>query len=129
MTGLDAIADLARALLERDLAAARHLEAKADAIERRIAPDQLQAHSRQLPTETEVDQGGFAARQLRLAAEELRNGFHIEEGGSDVCQRKSCGWYRDQHRDTGEGPRCPYHYKRQRDGSWPTFMEKDDDNA
>lgn len=42
--------------------------------------------------------------------------------GAEVCQRSTCGWYRDQHKADG---RCPYHYKRLRGGSWPTFLEYD----
>jgi hypothetical protein len=49
------------------------------------------------------------------------------EGERDVCARPRCGWYRFQHidRDDGHGPRCPYHYRRQKDGTYPTFQEKD----
>jgi hypothetical protein len=46
-------------------------------------------------------------------------------GERDVCARPSCGWYREHHHDRGDGPRCPYHYRKLKDGTFATFQEKD----
>lgn len=46
----------------------------------------------------------------------------MSDPSRDVCQRRTCGWYRYQHTDNGDGPRCPYHY-RKKHGSFSTFVE------
>lgn len=51
------------------------LLARADGIERMHAPDRVMPHSRLLPTEAEIAQAGYAARQLRAAADDLRAGL------------------------------------------------------
>lgn len=60
------------------LAVAFALEARADAIERMRAPDRVQPHSRQLPSELELAQAEFAARELRVIAHDLRQGLELE---------------------------------------------------
>lgn len=57
------------------IAVAFALEAKAAAIERMRAPDQLQPHSRLLPTEIEQAEARYAAQQLRVVAGEIREGL------------------------------------------------------
>jgi len=56
------------------VAVAFALEARAEAIERMRAPDRVQPHSRALPTETELAEAAFAARELRTIADDLRAG-------------------------------------------------------
>lgn len=56
------------------VAVAFALEARANAIEAAVRPDRLQPHSRKLPTEAEMDAARFAARQLRVAADDVRAG-------------------------------------------------------
>lgn len=37
-------------------------------------------------------------------------------------QRETCGWYRRDHRVQDGVARCPYHYRRQKDGTWAGFV-------
>ena len=60
------------------VAVAFALEARAEAILRERAPDRVQPHSRKLPSETEIAQAEFAARQLRAAADDVRAGIEGE---------------------------------------------------
>lgn len=53
------------------------VEERAAGVERQIHPDRIQPHTRRLPTEPELDMARFAARQLRLGAEDIRCGFHV----------------------------------------------------
>lgn len=71
------------------LAVAFALEARANAIERQHRPDRVQAHSRLLPTEVELAQAEFAARQFRVAADEMRAGLEEDTAsGSEVTGRE-----------------------------------------
>lgn len=56
------------------VAVAFALEARAAAIERMRAGDRVQPHSRALPSETEMAEARFAARELRTIADDLRAG-------------------------------------------------------
>ena len=54
------------------------LEARAAAVEAAVDPNKMQAHSKMLPTEAELDRARFAARQLRIAADDFRAGLETE---------------------------------------------------
>ncbi|GAA3794692.1 hypothetical protein GCM10022600_15130 [Qipengyuania pelagi] len=75
---------LALDVLAPDALAADYLDGKADRIEAMVAPDRVQPHSRKLPNEAELSEAKFAARQLRVAADEIRGGFHlpVDTGGT-----------------------------------------------
>ena len=70
---------IVRVVMERTAAAAA-MEARAAAIGRQVAPDRVQPHTRQLPSEAELDAARFAQRQLRIAADDVRAGMHFDEG-------------------------------------------------
>lgn len=57
------------------IGAAFALMARADAIEAAAAADRIQPHSRTLPTETEMAVARGTAQQLRLLADEIRQGL------------------------------------------------------
>lgn len=59
--------------------AAQYLEAKAAAIEALVHPERIQPHTRLLASEEQRERAQGEARQLRIAADELRNGFHLKE--------------------------------------------------
>lgn len=65
-------------MAERDACIA-YLERRAAAIEAERAAERVQAHSRRLPTETELAEAAFAVRQLRAVADDLRAGLHIAD--------------------------------------------------
>jgi len=54
---------------------ARFLEKRAAAIEDARHLGRIQPHSGALPTEIELAEAAFAARQLRIAADEIRAGM------------------------------------------------------
>jgi len=64
-------------LAERERCAVA-LEVRAGRILAVVCLDRVQQHSRALPTEAEIEQARYAARQLTIAADELRAGFHAE---------------------------------------------------
>lgn len=57
------------------VAVAFALEARANAIEKMRDPRRVQPHSRLPPSETELAETAFAARQLRAVADEIRAGL------------------------------------------------------
>ncbi len=57
------------------VAVAFALEARANAIEMSVHPERVQPHSRALPTAGEREQAIYAARQLRVVADDLRAGL------------------------------------------------------
>ncbi len=59
-------------------AAALYCERKAEAVLAQLHPERIQPDTRNLPIEVDLERGRFAARQLRLIAEELRAAFHQE---------------------------------------------------
>ena len=75
-----------RLVMERTATIAA-LEARAEAITRMVHPARVQPHTRQLPSEAELDaarfaadQLRFAARQMRVAADDVRGGLHFPDG-------------------------------------------------
>ena len=60
--------------------AAEYCDTRADAILASRAADRIQPGTRKLPTEAEMAEARFAAQQVRLLGEELRNGFHLDDG-------------------------------------------------
>jgi hypothetical protein len=63
-------------------AVAAELDARAATIETARAPERVQPHSRQLPSEIEQAEAKFAARQLRIAADDIRAGLIPGETGT-----------------------------------------------
>lgn len=61
------------------------VEERAASVERQISPDRIQPHTKLLPTEAELDPARFAARQLRLGAEDIRCGFHEADDESEAA--------------------------------------------